>query len=547
MVKIQNSDSEDSLSGSESDISSDEEAKDKQIVVSPKKEEKITTTTAVIPKSPCLPNKHVKSTDLFCTKCRTAICAKCLAFHPGHEVVDYEELLENILKNSKKFSDDLKAVVEERIGEKDINYQLFQDSVQKHYDEQTLLISDHFKKLHDQLHYREVELKRELKSYHDENEETLATFLSKVENEIQQSKEFITEFEQFKPTQDDDEKNMKLVTDYYEALASTGKTLDNNLYRIYSFVDSTTDTTINSLLKIQQKRSVPLQYKGSTNKTSSEANCVIYTYGKDGVEKYNIVTGDVKLILKAGAPNSPPFMSFFWHYTVIDQIIYMFDRDKAWVLDTTADKPAWREIKFGCNTSSSCSAVYDGQDLIYIFGGYCLSNKDDIKSIFTFNIRTEEFKEVGNKLINSSYLSMTYDNGLVYLIGGYNTTNSWLNRLDIFDCKTGKVEHLCKVTDTNVLINSGIWVPSKELYYCFTWTAGWYSINKQGICTRLAKPGCSPNYTKSFFDGNNTIYLIVERDRNIYIYDIEKDTFKVQPSLFENEIFSSNFVGCSNE
>ncbi|KYQ89011.1 hypothetical protein DLAC_10231 [Tieghemostelium lacteum] len=67
----------------------------------------------------------------------------------------------------------------------------FQQDIISHYENQEKLVDEKFRELHDLLHIKQVDVKRELKSHLDENTETHVLLISQLEHQILQLKKSI--------------------------------------------------------------------------------------------------------------------------------------------------------------------------------------------------------------------------------------------------------------------------------------------------------------------------------------------------------------------
>ncbi|KYQ92052.1 meprin and TRAF domain-containing protein [Tieghemostelium lacteum] len=134
----------------------------------------------------CKSEKHKSTIDMYCKECNKFICLKCFKNHLSHATNNIM-VITDLVEERPKIIEDLRIFSKETEHKKIQNDEIFKSSVQDPYDQNFLKISNYFRSVHDALHFKEVELKRELSSHYDENRENYIKLVSKMEHDIKNS------------------------------------------------------------------------------------------------------------------------------------------------------------------------------------------------------------------------------------------------------------------------------------------------------------------------------------------------------------------------
>ncbi|KYR01351.1 hypothetical protein DLAC_01939, partial [Tieghemostelium lacteum] len=517
-------------------------------------------STAIVTKKAiekCQDPSHSKLANQYCTQCNLTICQHCQKKHSNdseHQLVTYEESYDLVYQDSKDYINLLLEQLRDTLSQKTLREQVFKDTISDYYDSQLETITNHFREIHDLLHFREVELKRELKSYHDENVEIQTTILSKLDHDMEQTNHKIRDIQHIQSQQHDKPAFVKLFTDKYinskelkrdfpvdtAAAATTTATANiNNMitsgdieFRKFSSMSELSTKNIHNnilalkLLKIKNKKVIDHLIRFNWNR---------------GVERINFKTNESEILLDENAQGNPnkPNGGYIFQSDLNRGILFIFDENTYYRLDTRVKNPEWKIGDIPVN-SMRCycpSSVYDGKDYIYIVGGY-VNGKDSAKNIFRFNVNTEETELIGDLSISSRWHGLTYHDEYIYVCGGYNATNQYLNRIDRFHVKTCRVENVVENLESFGVtqLKSGCYVAPTQSYYLFTRDSLFYrydAIEKK--CVKLVSPFTkAPVYDlKLCYNGQHNIYLIVTRGLSLYKYNTLKDKWTTYQDIFK--------------
>ncbi|KYQ91958.1 hypothetical protein DLAC_07199 [Tieghemostelium lacteum] len=141
----------------------------------------------------CTVSNHLIKAEHYCELCYEIICLKCFKKHEKHKVVAVKQLYSKLNNLT---------------NEKEKNLEVFTSDIQTQYDQQVATITSFFRDLHDQLYFKEVELKRELKSHYDDNLEQYTTVLSNLDQNIDLLNKITKEYENMnQPQQQQQQEN----------------------------------------------------------------------------------------------------------------------------------------------------------------------------------------------------------------------------------------------------------------------------------------------------------------------------------------------------
>ncbi|KYQ91612.1 hypothetical protein DLAC_07381 [Tieghemostelium lacteum] len=506
--------------------------------------------------------KHLKPPELYCKSCNCNVCVKCVSTHK-HPVTSIEDIFEEVLKESKDFSQEIRESIQLKVTDKDMNKDKFEKEIQLHYDKQVDAISQYFRELHDQLHFKEVDLKRELKSYHDNNIEHFTTLISKMEHEISESNKFIEKLQTLESNKElatpssptlngsnNNEEKSAFIRNYINQQQYI-KNVNDFRYQIYTF--KKTDLLTNKLLD-----SIEL-FK--TSSIASKGKCAIICYSENGVEKYNL-TNNQELeregpLLVKDSPESPSFSGqhntyYLYQSNSIRDRTYLFFKTKWWLLShNTTDKDAKTKWKISTNSPipySALSTIYDGRDHIYIFGGFDESVNQHVSTIYSFNIHTEKFELVGNLQIAGCVFHLSIYNDKIYILGGYCKPTGAIDRIDEFDINTRTIRNIGKLKELiqkHSYINTGIYIGTTQTFYILDFFKFYKYQQSNSSMTLLGDLSTlfdinknQVHRSKFYFDGHDTIYLLTTASADLFQYSIIDNTWLKIPFLTNNVTFS---------
>ncbi|KYR01748.1 hypothetical protein DLAC_01757 [Tieghemostelium lacteum] len=494
---------------------------------------------------------HEESIDHICENCSILLCKECLKSHQenGHVVVDYVQSV----KDGYNRAIENNVILENSINEKVKRKFLVEDSFKKVTSENntnTSTIDRYFRELHDLLHVKEVELKRELKSYQDENYETYCTLLSKLDYEIKQSqiiqnhlKSSLDPLSQSKVT------NMEFLNNVKEVLTPLQSTQGE--VESQSFTQSTfTNEPIGDIIKATEN----LSLKNSSIYLNTDDLIIRIT--PKSIETFDIVNQYIEKNQYVKTPHQSEGY-FFYQNAFIKNDIYIFYQSKYFHFNTK-DPNSFQEFPFALNNtynSRALSTIYDGKDSIYILGGY--SNQIGIvDTIYRFNIYTKLFQLLDSTLLCKGYwLSLSLNGRYIYIIGGWGRKPNdviigFLNRIDQLDTDTGEIKNL-KTEFQGIPTDSvmcGCYQPSTNKFYFYTkHIHEFYEYDLQlNESTKLAKPPTASTFCCKLAISKNTIYLI--SGGPIHMYNTQKNvwaqcknSFNFNEHKFEEEFISLQY------
>ncbi|KYQ92439.1 hypothetical protein DLAC_06419 [Tieghemostelium lacteum] len=223
----------------------------------------------------CTIDFHIKSQDIYCRDCKVTFCLKCISSHKAHDTLDiddyYEEIKKNIESINSKFNEQLVEIENEKVSQSSH----FQKEITKQYEGQLLLVDALFRELHDQLHIKQVDIKRELKSYYDENIEKYTMLISKLDHLKQLNNSIDL------GNSDDHQHKISVITDHINSLKlnnnNNNDRIDSNEYRILSITD--TVPTLDSITMIKCKEKI-------VNGPSINLNSIVVTSSNPERYKY---------------------------------------------------------------------------------------------------------------------------------------------------------------------------------------------------------------------------------------------------------------------
>ncbi|KYQ89051.1 hypothetical protein DLAC_10275 [Tieghemostelium lacteum] len=462
--------------------------------------------------------------------CNCSICAKCLSAggHQTHNIEDIDDVFENTLKKSREMKNNNNLL--QTISEKKLeNETFFQNEIQGHYDSQVDNISKFFRDLHDKLHYKEVELKRELKSHFDDNVEEYFKSMTKIEDQLNFYNSFFDQYKQYiDPTSrsNDLKSSDKIVHDKLDFIGrfiQLSKTIDEEVEYIKYIPILNKDIETMELIK-------------APNKDWPILNQFVYKCFQDQeIERVDSVSSDFMIIIKKNCTPSvtlPDIIENRLYQTVCGNVIYYFDKGKSYTIDVSNyDNAQW--IATDCDIDSSYalfSIIFDNSKHIYLFGGVNTISQKETKSIYKYNFEKHQMDLLKIEMLHpSKYHNLGIDkkNENIYIIGGYNEAEGYLNRIDRLCLSDNTIHHIQSFTET---ILNGCYDHINDIFYMLTLTRPFkflkYSVKRNQTITLSAPPIVIPDADtirlfKIYFDGNNAVHFFYPKFPSVlYKYDI---------------------------
>lgn len=462
----------------------------------------------------CFGDKHVKNQDLFCNECGIRVCSKCFKKHSAHaeQIVDIDQLLldsQNSIDNVVKF-------IDENVQRKNQLGQMFHGHIDQDFDSENNKITEYFKNLHDSLHYKEVDLKRELKSHYDENYEAFVKMSSIIENNVHQSQEILKLLDQNK---DDSEMVLKKFNDF-KILSQTSK-LDILSFTQHKFKD----VPYNDFETIVNKNVIkPPTHLDSNN------NLYIYLFYNE-LERFNLKTKKLEKVETKPMERRPE--SIWQSMCSTSKHLYIFNNSWWWKYEPSTESWSVHTVPDNQDLGGYQPVFYDGKKHIYLLGGY----KGSIfyLDVTRFDIETETF-EFNFAKLNSSHQNnpviINGDEKKIYLCGGYhNKDTDTLDLLDV-DARTVTTLHTFRGNGFPNL-TTGCYVPATNSIYMITreYLFFRYDMQERKVIP-LANPTGNGYYNKLFFDGENTMYLMSTKLKGLWEYNIERNLWSLTISDF---------------
>ncbi|KYQ91625.1 hypothetical protein DLAC_07397 [Tieghemostelium lacteum] len=177
---------------------------------------------------------HLKTPDVYCKTCSVILCPKCVQPHQKHINISTDKLYSEITNNSGDIQR-LSSMIKDKENEKILIQETYKKEIKEVHDKEIENISKFFRDLHDLLHFKEVEIKRELNSYQDENSETLVINITKLDQDIQISNEFMRDLNSHKDQPNADK--LQLIQHYCQMekeflQVKSGKNLEYHKYQL---------------------------------------------------------------------------------------------------------------------------------------------------------------------------------------------------------------------------------------------------------------------------------------------------------------------------
>ncbi|KYQ93152.1 hypothetical protein DLAC_05785 [Tieghemostelium lacteum] len=350
----------------------------------------------------CTKTQHINPIIIvYCVDCKQGLCEKCL---PDHEIHKLDEIhrvhqvaleshrkkLKKNLKNLLKFSQQNKA-----------EYKEIEDT----YEKQIEKITSKFRELHDQLHIQEVSLKRELKSYYEENTETYVTSLSAIDMEI-------------KEVQDAKKHYKKLIKENNNTINNINNNNNNEEIEIDPHIFENLDLVENYVKRDGIRKSI--YYHKYEAKTPEVDYSMIGLVNKSYYQQYlyklhNEIKEMVRINLETSKKDVFVFTerhfkenSYFIHHTTAGNYFYCFynnSRYRRTQIEPFESHP-WKMVVFHQRDYLLVSIVFDNRKTIYFLGSYREGDRN-FYDLLSININdTTDTKMVwsgSNLTLNTKY------------------------------------------------------------------------------------------------------------------------------------------------
>ncbi|KYQ89010.1 hypothetical protein DLAC_10230 [Tieghemostelium lacteum] len=498
----------------------------------------------------CTLEKHLKPLEIFCRDCKVYFCLKCLAIHKSHETVDGEDYFDELLQQSEKLKEQFEEQLILKTDEKKVKEEHFQNEITIQYEKQVELVDKLFRKLHDQLHLKQVDIKRELKSHLEENSEKHTMEISGLDNDITQLTDIINTLstDQKEKSENQNIDKVKLV---YQITNHNKGTRKLSEYKISTLNETLVNIALDSvtLIELQEKiiRS-PSQHSNNnnnnnnfTNKNNNNNNTIVsnsielfkfYKYSNEkGLELHNLKSGEVRIINPNRINGSLlPFCS--WQSNS-NQTIYVLTLDRVHYLNTSDVNPQWQSFKVNqLKNLAINSMIGDGKGNLFLLTP---------SNIYKLVIGQQDMKQIG--FINgfSTKQTMTLGNdGWMYIFSSMDVSH-----LHRFHPETNEIESV--ISSIPLIPTSFI----NESHACFTPKySSLFVISIQDptfVCYNISTKQCSIlsidenipiheyfNNGKLIYDNNDTIYYLVNNKKSVGKYSIDTQKWSILESpLFE--------------
>ncbi|KYQ90688.1 hypothetical protein DLAC_11769 [Tieghemostelium lacteum] len=498
----------------------------------------------------CTKDNHLKLVDMYCKACQVMVCRKCLSTH-SHQVHDYEEVFDGIMSDSDHYIDTLNDLINQKIDEKEMIDLHFNNVIERHYQQQIDTISDQFTFLHDLLTHKELLLKKLLKSHHNNNTSILHQQKLTLNKEILHYVNSLEEFNNLSSTNNNNNNNnnnndgwkLKFIENYYKsisAISSTSNSTTKSEYEVYSFESYSIKTMSNiinamELLNDPTLKINPLPEPKSTLDLKYSHDVYFYRINNGNVSLINVNNREIERIENLNTI-VPTISSYFYQSTVINgNIIYLFGVDKYYKVEIhLKDKKClWESFEYPTITIPNLhTSVSDGKSKIYFIGGR-VTKAEILDSIWSFDTNTMEFELIAKLDIASISHSCSYDpvGKFIYKIGGFN--GELLRSIDRLNLEKKSME-VVLMLDEDVVCGCLVGV---DYIYFLTVNSTFYSYNlktKEQKLLSSIKQNEELICSKLYQQHQDTLYLVVNGETNLFRYNIENDKWDTL-NLFKNE------------
>ncbi|KYQ89280.1 hypothetical protein DLAC_09940 [Tieghemostelium lacteum] len=476
----------------------------------------------------CKKNQHLRAAEMYCKDCFQLLCLKCLKQHSTHFIVDVheDEEVKSCLEDTHLLEEQLKKLITSSQDQRESNIQSFNDITLEPFQKETDKISVFFRNLHDSLHVKEVELKRELKSYFDDNQENLILCNSKLDDNLVKSQNLIQALTTAKQdtTSTLNESLIKLSMETKKFLAATssnGEELNKNINYFHGASSlNAFDELIGSFTIKKRRAYTPGPHKHTRAR-------YIYCYGSE-FERYDLLE-DYKL---EKIPVLGDKLSNRMYLNVRQSMmvstsdnLFIFCHANYWKY--TPETKTWFMGTFdnGYEGGTCQSAIWDGGNYIYLFGGSVRSVNHS--HINRFNIIESTFEYQYHNLRfpcrNLTPLLVPGEDQ-IYLISGYSQTSNLVDYIDLYDLKTNSIMQITNHTthpQHPQMIISAVYVHFQKCIYLLTYTHQFFKFDlATSIFTSITSPLNESDLDSRLLYFDNTIYLIPKGIRAVHEFSI---------------------------
>ncbi|KYR03049.1 hypothetical protein DLAC_00540 [Tieghemostelium lacteum] len=505
----------------------------------------------------CIKNSHLKEILLFCLDCKSSVCAICTKDHRRHDMLD----IDTHMNNEKQQIEEINQRVKDRISKLHIKLSKNENSllkIEETYLASKDLIAKVCKEIVDEIHSKQVELQRELKSNYDDIVENHTIQQSELESDIHTLESSL----QIGFTKD----TFDLIID--EVNNNNNNNNNNNKTEsIYTFPPSTSLKIINQqediknqILLIQLYEKTIAQPPSTIPKTIEQP----ITPTKTDHTQPNNKVGNFLYIIRCNTRDITIYdlgnkdsrtiqtsnnltligqaMESQSSYT-IGRCIYVLTSNCVYKLDLTRTDYAWERKEYvgPYSPPDRFSVIFDGAFSFYLFG--YLPSKTYKLDISTFKL---------------TYLGGSCDLPIkkkLYSFGVENIENIHILDNNIIH-SLNTVAKSYKSTKVDSLLN-GCYVSSTNLFYTFLEGDKplWCTFNPKTKVLGLLYtfPGKLPfkdnnNFRIHYEILNHSIYVL-DSVYNFYKYNIRENRWLLELTLVDmgfDQFSSRNFISFSN-
>ncbi|KYR01371.1 hypothetical protein DLAC_01959 [Tieghemostelium lacteum] len=493
------------------------------------------------------PDEHCRRIILYCMECKVTVCGHCMGTkHKNHQFKDlqdvfYDDVLgknnnctptRDYIGDMKKLQDSMKECLDDF------------ESIDNTYKMEVERINSYFRDAHDLLHTKELQLKNDLKAFHDQNKQIFTNYVEKINMHIRTYKEFqdIYNFLQSIKTKDNPDPytytHMEaVVQDYAELELMATKTPSKvNFLRFCALPNLDIGKEINSsqLVHCVSHLVPPLM-----------DNHIIYRFTHQLNEPNNNIIEKIDTIKreKTSTPMEkdhliPPSIGSIAH---TDNGVYFFQGGEYYHCEQELTECEWIVGDSGIpNYLENETPIYDGRDHIYVIcGNVPIADPNASEgglSIHKFNIRTKEPSQLiptppcRNQItMTSAFLNKMSDT--IYIVSG---CGGFYNRIDKLNLRTQKLEPF---TTLDIHCTSVSYDYIADCFYLLELTCELsfkltqFSVKYHKYTSLKLPPSqqISPNvikYSNMYFNGKSSI-IIDYPPHSLFFYHIHNNSWEV--------------------
>ncbi|KYR01397.1 hypothetical protein DLAC_01986 [Tieghemostelium lacteum] len=445
-------------------------------------------------------------------------------------IIDKEEDFHNKIKcrQTKNFKE--KCKIQETIKE-----------IVNNYNQQLVVISVEFEKLYKRLVEKEQELKDELIRDHEATLNQFQDQLEIIQLDMDNCDKVLEGGVSDLADKDWVETDQEFYEIYYEY------PMFQSLDLLGSAIDAQKLTKMDRVLNSRDRNT-------------------LYRYNRyTGVHMHNIQTNESELLVSKDATDLPIHLGFFYQTHPCAGKLHVFNEESFFVLNTNEKNPKWNSGPFLINDGTSAqSCISDGKDCIYISGGTNVRyvnrgsvsyidndiNGQSGKKIYRFTISSQTFDYIADLPLASRYHSLTFHEGYLYIIGGLNDHDGYLNKIDRFNVNTREFENILPCIEEKSSYNhisSGFYDNTTKSIFYLSSEKHFSRFNMMDKSIETLKYPLDRNIghfiSKLYFDQfSNLAYLIVHEEKSIYQYNIKENTWKPIKDIFQTMICYNDYI-----